>query len=257
MSNSEPVSISKLRLQLAAATRMLEQRQIINYSGHISCRVPGSDDILIQSRNDSRATLEPERILRVGPDGQTVEGDGKPPSETIIHLEILKARPDVNSVLHCHMPSAVKFTLMQDTQLKPLLCHATRWRSGIPTHPTPAHIEFEEQGRALAQTLGPHNAALMRAHGMVLVSESVPGIFVDAIHFNENAEAYFDILRTGKEPAPLSEDEIDGLIAHERRGHHLRKIFGYYLDKSRDELPEEWDIDNWDDLDTGKGKPKS
>ena len=30
------------------------------------------------------------------------------------------------------------------------------------------------QGKALAATLGPHHAALMRAHGLVLVAESLP-----------------------------------------------------------------------------------
>lgn len=244
MSGVSSNTVSKICLELAAATRMLEQRGILNYSGHISCRVPDSDDILIQRRNDPRATLDPQRIVRVRPDGSTVGNDGEPPSEVVIHLEILKARADVNSVLHCHMPSAVKFTLMQDVQLAPLLCHATRWRSGIPTHPTPAHIETVEQGRALAQTLGTHNAALMRAHGMVLVSESVPGIFIDAVHFNENAEAYLDVLRAGKAPAPLTAAEIEGLVKHERRGHHLRKLFGYYLEKSRDTLPADWDIDS-------------
>lgn len=245
MTNASNV-VAKLRMQLAAATRMLEQCGILNYSGHISSRIPGSDDILIQRRNDPRATLEPDRILRVRMDGSVVGSKGGPPSELVIHLEILKARPDVHSVLHCHMSSAVKFTLMQDVRLAPLLCHATRWKSGIPTHPTPAHIETPEQGRALAATLAHHNAALMRAHGMVLVAESVPGIFVDAIHFNENAEAYLDILRTGQKPALLSGSEIEELIRHERRDHHLRKLFSYYIDKSRNILPAGWD-DAWNE----------
>jgi len=234
--------VSILRNQVAAATRILESRDILNYSGHISTRIPGSDDILIQRRNDSRSTLIPERIVRVSKDGVPLDNQGKPPSELIIHLEILKARPDVNCVLHCHMPSAVRFTLMRDTPLLPLLCHATRWRSGIPVHPTPAHIESKAQGEELARTLGPHNAALMRAHGLVMVAESVPGIVVDAIHFQENAEAQMEVMRAGRDADPLTEQEIDELIKHERRGHHLEKLFGHFLAKARESgvVPADW-----------------
>jgi ribulose-5-phosphate 4-epimerase/fuculose-1-phosphate aldolase len=245
MKNEESPLVAGTCRQIAAATRVLESRGILNYSGHISSRVPGTDTILIQRRNDSRTKLEPERILRVALDGRTLSEDGKPPSELVIHLEILKARPDVNSVLHCHMPTAVKFTLMRDARLRPLLCHATRWRSGIPVHPDPGHIESPEQGKALARTLGPHNAALMRAHGMVIVSESVPGLLVDAIHFQENAEAHLDVLRAGQEPEPLSDGELEKLVRYERRGHHVHKIWDHYITKAREEgvVPTHWEID--------------
>ena len=42
-------------------------------------------------------------MLVVDYDGNVLEGDGQPPSELPIHLEILRARPDVQSVLHSHM----------------------------------------------------------------------------------------------------------------------------------------------------------
>ncbi len=241
---AEDKAVAQISREVAAATRILEWRGVLNYSGHISCRIPGTQDILIQRRNDSRAKVLPERLVRVAMDGRTLSNEGKPPSELVIHLEILKARPDVNCVLHCHMPSAVKFTLMKDAHLTPLLCHATRWRSGIPVHDNPGHIETEEQGRALAASLGPHNAALMRAHGMVLVAESAPGIVVDAIHFQENADALMDVMRAGQEPMPLSDAELDELIKHERRGHHVRKIWDHYAGKASDEgiIPAEWEF---------------
>jgi L-ribulose-5-phosphate 4-epimerase len=240
MAISADPSTTALREQIAMVTRMLETSGVLNYSGHVSSRVPDSDDILIQPRNDSRATLRAERVLRVKPSGEVVAGDDKPPSELAIHAAIYKVRPDVNAVLHCHMASAVRLTLMQGVTLQPLLVHATRWKSGIPTHAFPGHIETPDQGRALAETLGNHNVALMRAHGLVLVSESVPAVFVDAMHFDENAEAYLDVLRCGATPAPLSEAEIQELVAHERRGHHVRKIFGFYADKLGEKPDPAW-----------------
>jgi L-ribulose-5-phosphate 4-epimerase len=244
MSNEENAAVSQISLEIAAATRVLEQRGVLNYSGHMSSRIPGTDNILIQRRSDSRASLQPDRMVQVALDGRTLSEEGKPPSETVIHLEILKARPDVNCVLHCHMPGAVKFTLMRGAKLEPLLSHATRWRDGVPIHPDPGHIETPEQGRALAQTLAGHNGALMRAHGMVLVAESIPGLFVDAIHFQENAEAYMDVLRAGQEPYPLSREQLDELLRHERRGHHIRKIWDHYMTKATEAgvVPADWNL---------------
>ena len=54
---------STLRKQIAACTRIMNMEGLIDYSGHISVRLPHNDGILIQSYDDSRATLEPDRLL--------------------------------------------------------------------------------------------------------------------------------------------------------------------------------------------------
>ena len=241
---SEKQAESEIGLHIAAATRVLEWREILNYSGHISCRLPEQRDaILIQRRNDSRAQLRPDRMVKVNLDGKVLS-EGKPPSETVIHLEILKARPDVNCVLHCHLPIAVRYTLMKDVKLAPMLSHALRWRSGVPTHPDPSHIDTVEQAQRLAKTLGVHNAALMRAHGIVIVAESVSALMIDAIHFQENAEAELEVLRAGRELLPLTTKEMDEIAHHEHRDHHIRKIWDYYLGKATEAaiVPADWGL---------------
>jgi L-ribulose-5-phosphate 4-epimerase len=233
----------QIKLDIAAATRLLEWQSIINYSGHISCRVPGRESIFIQRRNDSRAQLRPDRIVEVSLDGKVLS-DGKPPSETVIHLEVLKARPEVNCVIHCHLPIAVRYTLMKDVKLVPVLSHALRWRDGIPTHPDPSHIDSVEQGQALAKTLGSHNATLMRAHGITLVAESVRGIAIDSIHFQENAEAELEVLRAGRELVPLTAAEMEAIAHREHRNHHIGKMWDYYMGKMSEAglIPKDWGL---------------
>jgi L-ribulose-5-phosphate 4-epimerase len=233
--------LEQIKLDIAASTRLLEWQGIINYSGHISYRIPGRDSILIQRRNDSRAQLRPDRMVEVSLDGKILS-EGKPPSETVIHLEIMKARPEINSVQHCHLPIAVRFTLMKDVTMMPLLSHALRWKSGVPTHPDPSHIDSVEQGQALAKTLGSHNAALMRAHGIVVASESVRALAIDSIHFQENAEAQLEILRTGREILPLTPAEMDSIASREHREHHIGKMWDYYMGKMTEAgmIPAEW-----------------
>ena len=58
----------------------------------------------------------------------------------------------------------------------------------------------------LIPALGVH-AALMRAHGMIAVAESVPALLVDAVHFDENARAQMQVMQAGRKPVPLTDAE--------------------------------------------------
>jgi L-ribulose-5-phosphate 4-epimerase len=237
-----PAAADNVALETAAATRLLVTEGILDYSGHISTRIPGRDAFVIQVGSSSRAEIGPESMLVVDHSGKVIEGDGQPPSELPIHLEILKARPDVQAVLHCHMELAIAFTMMQGVTLVPMRARASRWKSGIPTHPDPSHIKYTEQGSALAQTLGPNHAALMRAHGLVLVAESVRALFIDAVHFKENASAQLQVLQAGAKPLALTAEEIEQIERMEMREWHIKKLWNYYMRKGLAEnvLPRDW-----------------
>jgi L-ribulose-5-phosphate 4-epimerase len=230
-SNLPHADITRLAAEIAATTRLLNMLGILDYSGHVSARLPGHDALLIQPHTDSRAELLPERVLVVNFDGEVLQGDARPPSEVPIHIEILKARPDVQAVLHCHMKIAIAFTMMEGVKLLPMRSRAARWESGIPVHPDPSHIKLTEQAQALAMTLGAHDAALMRAHGMVLTAESVRALLIDAVHFEENATALMQVLQAGAKPLPLTRAEIEQINRHEKRDHHVGKLWKYYVGK--------------------------
>jgi ribulose-5-phosphate 4-epimerase/fuculose-1-phosphate aldolase len=232
----------KTALEAAAVTRLLVSQGILDYSGHVSVRIPGRDAFAIQIGSTSRAEVSLDSMLVVDYAGKVIEGDGQPPSELPIHLEILKARPDVQAVLHSHMELAIAFTMMEGVKLLPMRARATRWKSGIPTDPDPSHIKLPEQGRALAKTLGPHHAVLMRAHGLTLVAESAEALFIDAVHFKENATAQMQTLQAGAKPLPLTEAEIEQIETMEMRDWHIKKLWNYYVRKGAKEevLPLEW-----------------
>lgn len=229
-------------LETAATTRLLEREGILDYSGHVSTRIPGRDAFVIQIGSTSRGEVGPESMVVCDYNGKVLEGDGQPPSELPIHTEILKARPDVQSVLHSHMELAIAFTMMQGVRLVPMRARASRWKSGIPIDPDPSHIKLVSQGQALAKTLGPHHAVLMRAHGLCLVAESVRALYIDAVHFRENAKALMEVLQAGAKPIPLTEAEIAQIEKMEMRDWHIKKLWNYYVRKALGEgaLPREW-----------------
>src|SRR5579883_321427 len=168
----------RLRHQVAATTLLLVAEDILGYSGHVSARLPDGDRFLVQPVDQSRAELRPEHLLVCGMDGRKQSGpDGvKPPAEVFLHSEIYKARPDVNAIAHFHHDLTTTFSLVEDARLVPIKNHAVRWESGIPTHSDPSHVSTPALGQALARSLGPHQAALIRAHGQAVVAENVPAL---------------------------------------------------------------------------------
>ena len=224
-------SNQRLRAQVAAATRLMVMEDLIDYSGHVSVRVPGREAFFIQPGIQPRSDVTADSLLMVGFDGKVIEGDQRPPVEIPIHSEIYKARPDVQAVVHSHMELAIMFTMMENVQLKPMRARAIRWRSGIPMDDDPSHIKTTVQGVKLAKTLGPHHACLMRAHGSVLVAESVPALLVDAVHFDENARAQMTVLQAGREPKALTDAEREMIDKHEMREFHVDKLWRFYTQK--------------------------
>lgn len=243
-SNADAAAIEqRLREQVAACTLLLNDLGILGYSGHISARLPGRDAFLIQSFDQSRAELRPDDLLICGFDGSKLEGPSgrRPPSEVYLHCEILRARGDIHAIAHFHHDLTTTFTLVEDVPLRPIKNHAVRWASGIPTHPDPSHVSDSALGRAVAKALGAHHALLIRAHGQVVAAESVPAVFIDCVHFVENAEAMYRAASLGK-VNPLSPEEIAAFMRDFDRSRHIAKLWKYYVGRGRASglLPVAW-----------------
>lgn len=232
-----------LRLRIAICTRIMNTEGLIDYSGHVSARLPDGSGFLIQSFDDSRAALEPDDLLQCDFDGNLIDGpEGKkPPREVFIHSEILKARPDVNAVGHFHPETATMFTLVEDRPLVPVKNHAARWIDGIPVHPDPGHINSPAKGRELAETLGRCHATLIRAHGVTVTAENVEALLIDSVHFEENANTLFRAAALGKVTG-LSDDEMKSFLARFDRDAHIEKLWKYYVGRGSDAgiFPAKW-----------------
>jgi len=240
---SSNYAVENLKVQVAACTRLLNNEGILGYSGHVSARLPDGESLLIQSFDASRSDLVPEELYIVDLDGKVLDGptDARPVNEVEIHSEVMRARPDVNAVLHYHPEIATLFTMVDGMDLVPMKNHAYRWASGIPTHPESWHIDTPERGKAMAETLGPHNALLLRAHGAVIVSEDIPALMVDAVHFEENAKSLYDASRLGA-VKPLSPSETEEFGNNFKRTNHAVKLWRYFLARGADAgaIPDEW-----------------
>jgi L-ribulose-5-phosphate 4-epimerase len=232
-----------LHHSVAACTRLFNDLKILDHSGHVSVRLPDNSGFLIQGIHASRAQILPEDLFTLGFDGAILDGPEatRPVAEFHIHSEIYKVRPDVNAVLHAHPMVPVLFTIAEGAQLKMVINHGYRWRTGVPTHPDTAHINSPAIGAVMAETMGDCNAVLLRAHGIVLASESIPELLIDGIQFDRNANAQLEASRLGPVIA-MSEEELDIFEERFDRNNHAVKLWKYYTDRGFDQdvLPAGW-----------------
>jgi L-fuculose-phosphate aldolase len=104
-----------------------------NILGHVSVRIPGQSRILMKPHSFGFEEIRPQHIIVVDIEtGKKVEGKHERHSEVFIHTEIMKARPDVNCVVHSHPPYATAFGALGQ-QLRPISHEGNIFYDGLPT----------------------------------------------------------------------------------------------------------------------------
>ena len=178
-------SNSVLRDKLDKSWRFFYGRGFIDGFGHISARTERPDHILVTPHDLGRRST-PEDFVIVDLDGNQIGSDVKLPGELPIHLDVYKARPDVGSVAHFHCLYPTSFS-MSSVEMKPTYFMASIFRDGVPIHPDSRLVLNRERGAALAETLGSHRAALMKAHGVVITGATVEEMTAVTYILEENA----------------------------------------------------------------------
>ena len=167
------------RQELTDATREMYRRGLVGaYSGNTSLRLPvtgvgAAGRLLVTPTHHPYYRLQPEELVVVDLDGRPVaEGGLKPSSETLLHLEIYRQRPDVQAVAHTHsIYASVAAVIGRD--IPPLIDEMLLTIGGpvkVSNYAFPGTAELAEAAYA---ALGDRNAALLRNHGAVGVGPDI------------------------------------------------------------------------------------
>jgi ribulose-5-phosphate 4-epimerase/fuculose-1-phosphate aldolase len=200
---------------LVVANRILANEGILDGLGHISARSLERPDRFLQSRDLAPGLVTASDIVEYDLDGNAV--NPKAPvgvRERFIHAAIYKARPDVKSVVHSHLPSVLPFT-DSSVALRPMYHMAVFLVPGVPLfeiRKVPGHVgmlvDDNKSGAALAQTLGNKTVALMRGHGAVIVGTSVPDAVSSAIFLDVNARVQAQAVALGGTISYLTQADV-------------------------------------------------
>jgi len=170
--------------------------------GHISMRLPDNPGLFFMKAHSlgmDEITLE--NILTINLEGEVVAGVSRRHSEVYIHSEILKVRPDVNCVLHTHPTYSVAFSTT-GRELKAYSQPGALYYRALGVYTDTINlIRDQSMGAGVARALGPHRAAMLKNHGIVVATASIEETIVSAIML-ENAAQVQLIAEAAGECAP-------------------------------------------------------
>ena len=218
-----------MKQTLVDAIRMLERAEIIDHNGHCSAR-RDRNSFCINSGASVRGTLTMSDIVTVDLDGNLVEGSARPPLEFHIHSEVYRARPDVNAVMHTH-PKWSTFLTMVGAKFKPVYAQGVLL-GDIPVMDSPLSVNTRPMGKKLAATLGHGPAALLKAHGVVVVGADIVECFALAAYVEENAYRQYMAMQIG-EPYVFSEAEQKACREKLWSANLFKKTWDHYYSKLR------------------------
>lgn len=179
---------------LAAASRILAARGVVDGFGHVSTRHPSHPDRFLLSRSLAPALVTPADIVVYGMDGEAADADApKGLLERFIHARIYDKRPDIGGIVHSHSPSVIPFSLVP-VPLDAMFHNAAFLGSGMPTFdmrdrfgPTDMLVSDAAKGDALAEALGECPVCLIRGHGSVACGPTLQIAVFRAVYTEVNA----------------------------------------------------------------------
>src|SRR5213083_767599 len=167
--------IEALRRKLTNAGRVLASQDQGDFvAGHVTARLPEDPRrFLMKPATIGLDEMTPDNIITVDLDGSKVAGAMPRHNEVFIHSEVLRARPDVQAVVHTHAPHAVAFSSL-GRELVPVNNEAGYFYKRLPIFSeTTDLIVTPERGAAVARCLGQSGAVLLRNHGIVTAGRSI------------------------------------------------------------------------------------
>lgn len=133
--------------------------------GNISIRV-GENEVLCSPTMICKGFMTPDDLCAVDMEGNQIAGKRKRTSEILLHLEIMKHRPDVKAVVHCHPPHATAFAVAREPIPQCILPEIEVFMGEVPLAPyeTPGGKKFAE---TVVPFLKGTNTVILSNHGTV------------------------------------------------------------------------------------------
>lgn len=210
--DTDPMTEHELRLHMVETCRKMNAAGINQgTSGNLSARF--GEGFLITPSSLPYDMMQPEDLVEMDFDGTYV--GRRPSSEWRFHRDILKHRPDIDVVLHCHSVYATT-----------LACHhreipAFHYMVGVAGGTTIRCADYatfgtQELSDAVLVALNERRACLLGQHGQIATGKSLDEALWLATEVETLSRVYVQALPLG-EPPILSDEEMERVIDQMQR----------------------------------------
>ena len=175
--------------------KLLDKNLVAGTSGNLSLRGQ-ADEIYITPSGMDYLEITEDDIVKINFMGEILEGDKKPSSEWMMHVEIYKNYQNYNAIVHTHSPIATAFAVSR--KKIPLILIEMKPFLGGEIEVAP----FKPSGSLeLAKSLIPYlkksNSCLLANHGVVSCGKNIESSFLSAEYVEDAAKIYYYSLNIG------------------------------------------------------------
>ncbi len=167
---------------------------------HLSARVPGHPDhYLINPYGLLFEEVTASNLVKADFDGNVIAGD-YPYNEAghAIHTAILRARPEVNAVLHSHTRAGMAVSCMR-CGLLPMTQQANEVMELVCYHEYDLATDNEAECRRLGRDMGGKWLMIMHNHGLLSAGRTVAEAFYHLYTLENACKVQVDVMASGAE----------------------------------------------------------
>jgi L-fuculose-phosphate aldolase len=221
------LTAQSVREQIAWACRILALEGYADLTlGHVSARAADGETVYIKRKGVALDEVEPGDVVDLNDPTAVLH------LETVLHTEVYALRPDVGAVVHGHPPYATAFGAT-DAHLELLTHDAVLFADGVSFFDETAELITErEQGRAVAEALGPRRAVILANHGVVIADKDVRWAVLGAITL-ERAIRLQAIAATLGELRPIPKELAERMVADKYQERFLDEYWAAWIRRTR------------------------
>jgi ribulose-5-phosphate 4-epimerase/fuculose-1-phosphate aldolase len=200
------------RVELAACYRLVDRYAMTDLIyNHITTRIPGTPHLLINLYGLLYKEITASNLVKIDVEGNIISKPdtdyGINKSGYVIHGAIHKARDDVGCVIHTHTRAGVAVSAMK-CGLLPLNQTSIRFHKHIGYHDYEGPAINTDERVRLVESLGSHNALILRSHGLLTCGPSVPEAFNTMYQLEMSCRAQVDAMAARAELLVPPEDVL-------------------------------------------------
>jgi L-fuculose-phosphate aldolase len=166
------LNLQKIKLEICdIGDRLYKKGFAAANDGNISYRI-AENQVLCTPTLICKGYMKPDDLCIVDMEGKQISGKRKRTSEVMLHLAIMKERPEIKSVVHCHPPHATAFGIAREPVPQCVLPEVEIFLGDVPI------TKYEiPGGKEFADTILPFvhktNIIILANHGTVSFGETV------------------------------------------------------------------------------------
>lgn len=214
------------REKLAQLARIFAMQGMLGLFGHLSVYNSEKKRVFITpGMGSDKGQLRPEDMVPCGLDGKPLDG-GRPPVEWPIHTALHAARADALAVAHLHPPHATLFTIAK-REFRPVTLQGTLFSAGVPLYREAQLVTTPERGCELVGVIGDKRAALLRAHGTVVVGKNLTEVLYASLVLEDDTKKTLQAATLG-EVETLSQEQARAFNAEIDLERRAERAWNYF-----------------------------